>query len=307
MRLTAVLVALLTSAAFGGVSRAETAGAQPAAPSYRDAQYVQITLGAANQEAGIRKVEAPAEPGEHFFYFDVNDTYINGGVNKVIMTVQYLDVGLTPIYLDYDALDPLRPEARVDPVVKKRVLLAQRSNSEALKSAYITLEDARFADTQAGGADFRIGGTDEPSLTNVSVMRVEHREPQPPIQILLDGRKLSFDPNEVQPFVHPQTGRTLVPFRAIFNALGVKNDEIKWYNETRTVEARRGQTTIRLAIDSDIAVVNFRPVKLDQPPTIVADRTVVPLRFVAEQFGLQVTWDEKARTIQLITQQPTKP
>jgi len=46
--------------------------------------------------------------------------------------------------------------------------------------------------------------------------------------------------------------------------------------------------------------VGGRTVKLDVPPTITNGRTLVPLRFVAENLGLTVSWDEVTRTVTLI-------
>ncbi|MDB4897193.1 MAG: N-acetylmuramoyl-L-alanine amidase [Firmicutes bacterium] len=325
-RRAAAILMILALAGAGTATRAEVGTAASASQDYRDAQYVQVNLGAANVESGLRllvqqpdgqsqpvpegsgrQTSSPPDGAECFFYFDVDNTYINGGSNKVTMTVQYLDAGLTPIYLEYDSFDPLRPDAQTDDVARKRVLLVNRTNSEALKSAYITLADARFGGHLPGGADFRIGSGTNLVVTNVSVLRVQHQEPAAPVQLFLDGTRLTFAPDEVQPFVHPVSGRTLVPFRAMFGALGISDDQIKWYSESRTVEARRGQTTIRLAIDSDMAAVNGVPLRLEQPAAIVAGRTVVPLRFVAEQFGLQVEtprWDQTARIIRLVSPQP---
>lgn len=317
----AALLALVLAA--GQPALAETGtGAAPAA-NYRGAQWVQASFAEPAQESGLHLVDVAADGmtrpatdggrqsvagaagGDQFFYFDVHDTYIHGGNNKVRLTIAYQDAGLTPLFLEYDSYDPLRPESKAEAVTRKRVPVAVRTNSEVWKTAYVDLSDARFLGTQPGGADFRIGSADELGLLNVYVMLISHEDAQPSIRVTLDGNAIVYDPNDVQPFVHPATNRTLVPFRASFNALGVANDNIIWHDNTRTVEAHKGQTTIMLTIDSKVAVVNGQPVALDQPATIVGDRTVVPLRFVAELFGLTVAWDGPTRTVMLTT--PTPP
>jgi len=308
-------------------------GETPAAPqqNYKDAQYVQVALGQTDLADGLRLLESqpdgmtqpsvdtggrrslPNQAGsERYFYLDVHDTYINGGQNSVQVGITYRDIGLTPIYLEYDAFDPLRPQSRADDVTKKRVVVTTRGNTEGLKTQFIALEDARFAGGQAGGADFRIYSTDDLVLTNISVLRTAHKDAPQPISVVLDGKPVLFDPNEVQPFI--QNNRTLVPMRAIFNALGVSNDAIVWHNETRTVEAKKGDKTIALTIDDATVRVNGKvlPEQLDQPATVVAGRTVVPLRFVATQFGLKVEWDQVAQLVTLTTMppvvtQPTQP
>jgi hypothetical protein len=286
-------------------------GAAFGTQSYKNAYTVSVTLGQSDLAEGLRLVEGEKDGNtqpsteyggrqslpnagglERYFYFDVHDSFINGGQNKVAISVVYVDLGLTPIYIEYDAYDPLRPEARTEDLTKKRVLVVNRKNTQAVKTETIELEDARFLGTQAGGADFRIYSSDELVLWNVLVWRKAHVDPPKPVRVVLDGEPVVFDPNEVQPFI--QNGRTLVPMRALFNALGVSNDDILWNNETRTVEAKKGKVTLSLTIDDATVKVNGQPLvePLDQPATVVAGRTVVPLRFVATQFGLSVGFAE---------------
>lgn len=310
----------LVVAFLGILNSAATAQSQQ---DYRDAQYVQVTLGDMNQEVGLRLVDdqpdgltekltanagrksvAGQSAGDRFFYVDVHDTYVHGGLNKVTMTVTYLDRGLTPFYLEYDSYDPVRPASTVEAVSRKQVTVATRANTDSWKIERITLEDARFGNNQPGGADFRFGSADELIIGNISVMLVSHQDPTPPIHVTVDGRAVAFD---VVPYIDPATSRTLVPMRAMFNALGVGNNDIVWDGAARTVTAHRGQTTITLTIEHATAYVNYVPVLLDQPAVIRADRTLVPLRFVSEQFGLKVEWDSVNRLITLTTPAQTQP
>ena len=111
--------------------------------------------------------------------------------------------------------------------------------------------------------------------------------PAPPsqrtIRVMLDGRPLTFD-------VPPQlmNGRTLVPLRAIFEALGATVD---WSEATQTVTATKGTTTVVLTIGSTSPTVNGTAVTIDQPGVLVNGRTLVPLRFVGESLGVKVDWD----------------
>lgn len=114
--------------------------------------------------------------------------------------------------------------------------------------------------------------------------------------VYLDGEKMTFD---VNPFI--ENDRTLVPFRAIFEAVGA---EVEWDGETRTVIAAReknGETTfITLQIDST-AFVNSEEKTLDVPAKIVGDRTFVPLRFVIEALGEKVEWDNDNYSVVITT------
>lgn len=109
--------------------------------------------------------------------------------------------------------------------------------------------------------------------------------------VLLDGKTLSF---EVPPTV--ENGRTLVPVRAIFEALGAV---IYWDPSTQTItsESKGKQRTVNITIGNKQAYVNGAAVMLDVPASIIESRTMVPLRFVSEALGAQVSWDAKSQTI----------
>jgi hypothetical protein len=93
--------------------------------------------------------------------------------------------------------------------------------------------------------------------------------------------------------------RTLVPLRAVVEHLG---GSIVWDAKTRQVTLKARGTTITLTIGRSTALVNGKSLAIDPKnskvvPLISSGRTMLPLRFVAENLGLQVGWDAKARTI----------
>lgn len=109
--------------------------------------------------------------------------------------------------------------------------------------------------------------------------------------VYLDSKKMSF---EVEPII--ENGRTLVPLRAIFEAMGAS---VQWDNGTRTVTAVQGSTTVVLPIGSTRAMVNGQERTLDVPAKISQSRTLAPLRFVGEAFGSTVDWNGTTRTINI--------
>ena len=117
----------------------------------------------------------------------------------------------------------------------------------------------------------------------------ETTSPCPPVEIsfdeisvILDGRVLIFD---VPPRI--VNNRTMVPLRVIFEALGAS---IVWNNDTRTVTAVKDDTVISLTIGDATPTINGQPVTIDQPMFAVNGRTFVPLRFIAEAFGVKVDY-----------------
>lgn len=113
------------------------------------------------------------------------------------------------------------------------------------------------------------------------------------ITVIVNDKKVEFE--EVSPFIENE--HTLVPFRAIFEALGA---EVNWDGETKTVISYDASTdtSVVLQIGSDVMFVNEAPVTLETPAKIVNDGfTVVPVRAVSEGLKREVGWDNETRTV----------
>ena len=82
--------------------------------------------------------------------------------------------------------------------------------------------------------------------------------------------------------------RTFVPMRAIVEHLGGTAD---WQADTQTALFTWNGTTVSLQIGSDTATVNGEARPLDAAPWIENDRTMLPLRFIMENLGTEVSWD----------------
>lgn len=89
-------------------------------------------------------------------------------------------------------------------------------------------------------------------------------------------------------------GRVMVPMRGVFEHMGA---DVLWNSATRTVTANRGTTDVKLYIGSRYADVDGNRTELDAPAVIVANRTMVPLRFISESLGADVQWIENTRTV----------
>jgi uncharacterized protein YkwD len=104
------------------------------------------------------------------------------------------------------------------------------------------------------------------------------------IRVLIDNVAVEF-------YVPPQivSGRTLVPMRAIFEALGATVD---WDSATQTVTAlTRWEQTVILTVGSTEISVDGSLSQMDIAPIIQNGRTLVPARFVAQALGYEVHWD----------------
>ena len=151
-------------------------------------------------------------------------------------------------------------------------------------STYVLNEGIYYLQAYAGGTErfFLIVGNANASPATTPPASDE-------IKVLVNGTAVVFD----QPPII-ENGRTLVPLRAIFEALGA---DVDWEQATQTVTAVRGDIVIRMWIGGEYFLKNNLRIDLDVPAKIVNGRTLVPARAVAESFGADVKWDGATRTV----------
>ncbi|WP_151734327.1 family 10 glycosylhydrolase [Paenibacillus tengchongensis] len=115
------------------------------------------------------------------------------------------------------------------------------------------------------------------------------------ITIELDGRALSSD---VPPFI-TASNVTMVPVSVVSQGLGA---QVTWEQSSKTATISKDGNVIKLTSGQKTASVNNASVSLDTSVQIKQGRVMVPLRFVSEQLGLQVVWNQAAKHIALYTQ-----
>ncbi len=117
-----------------------------------------------------------------------------------------------------------------------------------------------------------------------------------------NGQNLDFT-DEQGNVVNPKiiNNRTMVPMRKIFETFGAK---VEWDGTTKTITATKEDTIITLQINNTLAKVTQngveREILLDSEPTIVDNRTLVPVRFIAESLDKTVGWDQWDKTVIII-------
>lgn len=113
------------------------------------------------------------------------------------------------------------------------------------------------------------------------------------VDAFVNGICIDFEKyDNVKPVI--ENGRTLAPIRAVAESLGA---EVTWNEETQSITITDNGIKIEMSIGNTAAYVNGAEVTLDAAPEIRNDRTLVPVRFIAEAFGLDVAWDETSNSI----------
>lgn len=111
-------------------------------------------------------------------------------------------------------------------------------------------------------------------------------------KVRIDGELVEFE--DQAPLI--DDGRTMIPIRAVAQTLGAY---AAWDGKNYQAIITKKGTTIKIPINSDIVYVDDEEVQLDCEAQIMNDRTMVPLRFIAETFGIEVDWDQETRTVMI--------
>ncbi len=90
---------------------------------------------------------------------------------------------------------------------------------------------------------------------------------------------------------------TLVPLRFISENLGAN---VRWDGKTKTVTITDGDKTIKLVEGKKTVSVNGKTVSIDTAIEIKKGTTFVPLRFISEQLGAKVQWNQAQKSITII-------
>jgi len=112
------------------------------------------------------------------------------------------------------------------------------------------------------------------------------------ITVQIDGRPVQFQ--DQQPII--RDGRTLVPVRGVFEALGF---EVFWDNPTATLQS--DDTVLSISVGSNSFGANGASKPLDVPATLVNGRTMLPIRLPLEAAGFNMVWDASSQTVAITT------
>lgn len=151
-------------------------------------------------------------------------------------------------------------------------------------------------------------GYSEEELSNYDNLKLRLEEKYKGIRVLevdsIISKNINLKFEGMPPVI--KDGRTLIPVAAIVKGLGA---HVLWDGVTRTItiwmddnnngEFDSEDKDIIIKIGSNIVLVDGVEVEIDVEAEIMNNRTVIPLRFVAETFGLRVSWNPDDSTIEL--------
>jgi hypothetical protein len=142
---------------------------------FAGARLLTISLGATNRESGLVQFESadgvtastnilgsecrafvPTIHGGRFAYFKIDDSFKWAETMNVLVVVDYFDAARSTLRLEFDGSDEQAPFQGAYTACAETIAL---SGSKTWRTATFSLADARFRNSQNGGADFRLSAT----------------------------------------------------------------------------------------------------------------------------------------------------
>lgn len=126
-----------------------------------------------------------------------------------------------------------------------------------------------------------------------------------PIKVMVKNEQIKTD---TPPII--EKGRVLVPIRVVAESLGAT---VAWDQKAKTATVNKWSESIKLTVGQKMASVEGRlnssgEISLDVSVKIINSRVYVPLRFLSQEYGYRVAWNDNMVTIQspLTPDQQTK-
>jgi N-acetylmuramoyl-L-alanine amidase len=112
------------------------------------------------------------------------------------------------------------------------------------------------------------------------------------------GVPLFFNGKELKPEIAPRIIKdvTMVPVRIIAEELGSK---VEWNQAAQKVTITKDSMKIEMVIDQRSATVNGVKNNLDSAPLLIEGNTLLPVRFIAENMGIEVNWNDVKQAVYL--------
>ncbi len=257
-------------------------------------------LGYKDNFVTVNVSQKPAEERNlRVFYFSEDAEVDFSGFEEGELAEIILGVTVTPELSGYDSYTQTTNGAGVistyTPDFNHQLFIGRRGTDDRWYTLY-DYGTNTYHSYAIAGKDFDtsqltyVAGKDNTD-TPIQINKPENSNTQE-IKATVDGVEVKFDQKPIM-----KDGRTLVPMRAIFEAMGA---EVEWNNDTQTITGTRGDIVVEMTLGNKVMTVNGENIKLDVAPQIINGRTVVPVRAVAESFDSNVKWDSSTNTVGII-------
>lgn len=166
-------------------------------------------------------------------------------------------------------------EATGDLATKGEGKLILRSNKATTAEISVYVKNTSNGRIFANSLTYTFGAGEGTFNDRVVVMSIGSKD------TIVNNKIVAID---AAPYI--KQNRTFVPIRAVVENFGAKVD---WNAEKQEVTIKLGDNTVVMTVGSKEYTLNDKKMTMDVAPSIMNDRTFVPVRFVAEGLGFTVT------------------
>ncbi|MCI3921361.1 stalk domain-containing protein [Paenibacillus sp. TRM 82003] len=180
----------------------------------------------------------------------------------------------------------------------QRMTIAENVDWEGWKSVTVDLKEIEAAALKRIYVLSKQQLKGEIGIDNISLQYPEQQRSGEPLAVQLTiGEKdvaVAGQPQQMDTPPMIEQERTFVPVRFVVDALG---GNVDWSAADKKVTIRKGTHYVELWVGQTEMIADGTKTSSDAAPIIRNNRTLLPLRFVSEQLGLNVVWDAATRGI----------
>lgn len=111
------------------------------------------------------------------------------------------------------------------------------------------------------------------------------------ISLKVNGTPIFTD---INPYI--KQGRTFAPVRFVAEAF---NMSVEWIQDEKKIILTDDEHTVQMWVDSNKLIVNDREILMDANVESVNNRSMIPVRYLAEIKGYEVKWDDLTLSVEM--------
>jgi len=117
------------------------------------------------------------------------------------------------------------------------------------------------------------------------------------VGVMFNQNEIAFNENTGLPYADSQ-GRIQVPLRLSMETIGAA---VEWDDVNKLAVIKRGETTVNVPLGKKFIEINDIKVETDTEAASKNGRIYLPIRAVAEAFGIKVFWDADTKYVVMST------
>lgn len=186
-------------------------------------------------------------------------------------------------------------------VIEGQQVVEQEESKEEVISETVEVSEEVTSETVEGGREDTKEALDsileEENITSTESSVITGTTTQ---VVLTLNSKVAVVNGSKEQLLNPPTvvnDRTFLPLRFVVDE--IVGAQVDWNQETQTVTVTKGSKEIIVTIGSNVTKVDGVTTVLEAAPFVKNGTTMLPVRFISENFGIETVYDSKTKQITL--------